>query len=161
MLRNDLGAVKDCVRKGANVEAINEHSGWSLLMYVCHCESDHESELQSLQCIKYLLEHGASAHTAHRTQPPLYFGISYRNVSAVEEFMRHGAEFESSRNYSFNTPIADAIHMGYIPVIETLLKNGSSANQLDQDNRSPLIYTTTYNLGEVFPGKRLKIMICC
>lgn len=115
--------IKDAIRRGANVNSINE-MGESPLNMV--------SKLSYEFLVRYLVSAGANVNTSNNNKiTPLHWGVEYDNLEIVKLLLRKGADL-NARDGINETPLHWAAWTGNFKSARWLLKYG--ANPLATNN---------------------------
>jgi ankyrin repeat protein len=128
-LHGNVYEIKNAIRLGANVNAINENGDSPLNMV---------SKLSYEFLVAYFIKLGANVNTAnHNKITPLHWGVEYNNVAIVKLLLKKGADL-NARDGINETPLHWAAWTGNYQSAKWLVRYGANPRVPNNTGVTPI-----------------------
>jgi len=140
---HNVEIAKLLIKKGADVNAVDEFAGETPLFYAIHGDDfDQFDPAESLKTIKLLIKKGANINIKNKTgESPLMVSLRKSNKIALL-LIRKGADLNAT-----DTIGRTALHLAYMysnaTVIAELIRRGADVNAKDKQGLTPVKQTIT------------------
>ncbi|XP_011348829.2 LOW QUALITY PROTEIN: uncharacterized protein LOC105285953 [Ooceraea biroi] len=133
----NLESLKDCVRKGADLNARDINS-WTTLHFA--------AEGPSVEVIKFILDQNLSPNVKDiNGQSPLHVAAMHGRRSIVDFFIKEAGLHVDNLDNSGKTPLHIAAQYGHKDTVDFLLKSNANTFIQDAAGLSPLYYVMRNN----------------
>ncbi len=130
--RDDLAAVTNLVRGGADVKAVNRY-GLSPLSLAC--------ARGNADIVELLLGAGADPNTANpEGETCLMSAAGTGNLRAVKALLVRGADVNAKERWKGQTALMWAAAEGHTPVVDALIEMGAAVNARSKGGFTPLLF---------------------
>ncbi|OQR93839.1 hypothetical protein ACHHYP_02211 [Achlya hypogyna] len=139
-IAGDLGAVETLVKKGANIECLDQDGCTPLLVAL---------KTSHFPIVKYLLEQRAKPDVTDETgTSALLLAVKLGHVHAVKCLLEANANAEATDN-NLKTALFVASEMGDTKIVKLLLKFGANLEATDVDDCTPLFGAVRFGRAKV------------
>ena len=123
--KNDLNAVKNLIKEGADVNTTINIFDDSALHFA--------TSLGHTNIIKYLIEQNADMNITNKAgETPLHHATKSDNIDLVKYFAEQGADINAIENDGA-TPLYVAAQRGYTEIVKFLIEQGADINKTDNN----------------------------
>jgi len=127
--KGDKQTIKDCLNKGAKINAKNK-ARWTALGYAVRYKHK--------DIVEYLISKGADVNkTVNTGNSPLYVALMTNNIPMADYLISKGAIIDK-KDYSGMTTLAWAAKYNNIAVVKYLVEKGSDINAKNTNARTVL-----------------------
>jgi len=135
----DIEGVKDALKSGADINAVNDLGGTAILEASNH---------GCTEVVAYLISEGADVNISDNYgATPLMFAANRGYTQIVDLLLNAGADVAPS--VSGQTALTSACIKGYTKIVQLLIDAGSDVNVIDIYGRTPLSYAKEYEHTEI------------
>lgn len=136
---NDYQSIEALIARQEDVNAQNEESGESVLMYAIRCRCDQK-------LLDLLIKNGADTYALdHEGVSVFDMAITYNNIYMVNYFLDQGIDVNATQRRSGFTPLMCASAYGRSQIVRLLLDKGADKDAIDAKGLTAIDFSRKMN----------------
>ncbi len=142
LLDRDYDRMQECIKNGADINSITIINGLSVL--------DYASYKNDLKLVTFLIKAGAAPQgNSKYPAGPIFFAILNDNSDLIDVFIKNGISPNFAWEGQGGTLLTQAVQMGKVNAVKTLIRHGADVNYIGNGKHSPLFRAIIHNRPEI------------